>query len=237
MRGEMVLTGARVVTRREVFAGTVRVIDGLIAAVDRGRSAVPGAEDLDGDYLVPGLVELHSDGLERYLVPRPGVRWPGVAAAVAHDAECAAAGITTVFDALTVSGAGEGSPRAGPLRDTAGAVAQAAQRALLRPSTSSTSSATRAAGGTPTWLVLWGEDPLVRLVSITARAPAPGARGGDPCPGHLPGGPGPRRWDRRAAARGDVRARRARGCRRGSRSQPRCDYPTPQNFVDSTRRN
>ena len=62
----------------------------------------PGAEDCDGDLLAPGLVELHTDNLERHLEPRPGVRWPEAPAILAHDAELAGAGITTVFDALRV---------------------------------------------------------------------------------------------------------------------------------------
>ena len=57
-------------------------------------------EDLDGDYLIPGLVELHTDHLESHFMPRPGVEWPPHYAVIAHDAQIAAAGITTVFDAL-----------------------------------------------------------------------------------------------------------------------------------------
>ena len=62
----------------------------------------PGAEDCGGDYLAPGLIELHTDNLERHLEPRPGVRWPEAPAILAHDAELAGTGITTVFDALRV---------------------------------------------------------------------------------------------------------------------------------------
>ena len=61
-----------------------------------------GAEDCGGDFLAPGLVELHTDNLERHLEPRPGVRWPEAPAILAHDAELAGTGITTVFDALRV---------------------------------------------------------------------------------------------------------------------------------------
>ncbi|MEL6454470.1 MAG: alpha-D-ribose 1-methylphosphonate 5-triphosphate diphosphatase, partial [Cyanobacteria bacterium J06623_5] len=55
-----------------------------------------------GDYLLPGLVELHTDNLERCLSPRPGVRWPIEAATTHHDRDLAAAGITTVCDAIAV---------------------------------------------------------------------------------------------------------------------------------------
>ena len=60
------------------------------------------AVDCEDGFLVPGAVELHTDVLERHLAPRPGVRWPGLAAVLAHDAQIAAAGITTVLDGLAV---------------------------------------------------------------------------------------------------------------------------------------
>jgi len=103
MNGEQVLTNARVVTRDSVIEGSVCVRDGLIAAVDDGPGRAPGAVDLDGDLLLPGLVELHTDNLEKHFLPRPNVVWPsGLAAVLAHDAQVVAAGITTVFDALCV---------------------------------------------------------------------------------------------------------------------------------------
>ena len=57
--------------------------------------------DGEGDFVAPGLVEMHTDNLEKHFVPRPQVFWPnGLAAALAHDAQMAAAGVTTVFDAV-----------------------------------------------------------------------------------------------------------------------------------------
>ena len=55
-----------------------------------------------GTFLCPGLIELHTDNLERHLTPRPGVKWPRRNAILAHDAELASTGITTVFDALRI---------------------------------------------------------------------------------------------------------------------------------------
>ncbi|MEM9062447.1 MAG: alpha-D-ribose 1-methylphosphonate 5-triphosphate diphosphatase [Pseudomonadota bacterium] len=98
--GETVLTNAQLVLPDEVIAGSVRVVDGRIADVSAGASSLPGAVDCGGDFLAPGLIELHTDNLERHLVPRPGVKWPRRNAIVAHDAELASTGITTVFDAL-----------------------------------------------------------------------------------------------------------------------------------------
>jgi alpha-D-ribose 1-methylphosphonate 5-triphosphate diphosphatase len=98
----MLIKNARIVTRDEVFTGTVRVEDGKIADLSRSTTSAPDAIDWEGDYLLPGLVELHTDNLEKHLVPRPGVNWNIDAAFVIHDAQIAAAGITTVFDALAI---------------------------------------------------------------------------------------------------------------------------------------
>ena len=102
MSVEMILTNARVVTADSEFDGTVVVRDGLIAEVAEGRSHVADAVDLEGDYLVPGLVELHTDNMEKHFAPRPGVKWPSLSAVMAHDTQIAAAGITTVFDSLAL---------------------------------------------------------------------------------------------------------------------------------------
>jgi alpha-D-ribose 1-methylphosphonate 5-triphosphate diphosphatase len=99
---EMILANARIVLEGETVSGTVCIRDGLIHDVSFGTTASPGAVDLGGDLLIPGLVELHTDNLEKLLLPRPGVLWPSARAALlAHDAQLVAAGITTVLDALS----------------------------------------------------------------------------------------------------------------------------------------
>ena len=99
MTEELILTNALVVLADEVILGSVKVVDGTIADIG---GPFAGGLDLEGDYLLPGLVELHTDHLENHYAPRPGVRWNAVGAVQAHDAQVAAAGITTVLDALRV---------------------------------------------------------------------------------------------------------------------------------------
>ena len=101
------LTNARLVLADEIVHGSLQCHSGLIQSVDTGATAVAGAIDLQGDYLLPGLVEVHTDNFERHLMPRPKVRWDDAPALLAHDAEIAASGITTVLDAL---GVGESDP-------------------------------------------------------------------------------------------------------------------------------
>jgi alpha-D-ribose 1-methylphosphonate 5-triphosphate diphosphatase len=84
----------------------VAVRHGMIADIQPGRSHGAGSIDLDGDLLLPGAVDLHTDNLERQVQPRNGTRWPSRSALLAHDAHCAAAGVTTVLDALCVGDLG-----------------------------------------------------------------------------------------------------------------------------------
>ena len=98
--GESILANAHVVTPERDFRGLVVLREGLIADIAEGSSVPRGAVDCEGDFLIPGLVELHTDNLERHLHPRPGVYWPRRAAVAAHDGEFASVGATTVLDAL-----------------------------------------------------------------------------------------------------------------------------------------
>jgi len=99
---DTILANAKIVLADEIVTGSLKVSGNAIASVEAGTTALPGAEDLDGDYLIPGLVELHTDHLEGHFAPRPGVTWSPIAAVQAHDAQIAASGITTVLDALRV---------------------------------------------------------------------------------------------------------------------------------------
>jgi alpha-D-ribose 1-methylphosphonate 5-triphosphate diphosphatase len=106
MTNETILTNAVLVLGDATLYGTLIVRDGQIVDVQRGRSSALPVHDLDGDYLIPGIVDTHTDNLERQVQPRSLARWPSRSAMVAHDAQCAAAGVTTVFDALCLGDLG-----------------------------------------------------------------------------------------------------------------------------------
>lgn len=96
-----VLTNARLVLDDRVVRGTVAFSDSGIESVEEGRSAAPGAIDVEGDFVAPGLIEMHTDNAEKHFEPRPGVIWPdALAAMLAHDSQLAAAGVTTVYDSV-----------------------------------------------------------------------------------------------------------------------------------------
>jgi alpha-D-ribose 1-methylphosphonate 5-triphosphate diphosphatase len=106
MTNETILTNAVLVLGDATVQGTVLLREGQIADVQQGGSFALPAFDLDGDYLIPGIVDTHTDNLERQVQPRSLARWPSRSAMVAHDAQCAAAGVTTVFDALCLGDLG-----------------------------------------------------------------------------------------------------------------------------------
>lgn len=90
---------AKLVTADAVIETELRLDGPLIAAVGEGCGDLD-AIDCEGDYLIPGIVDLHTDNLERQVLPRADTRWPSVSAFIAHDAQCAMAGVTTVLDSL-----------------------------------------------------------------------------------------------------------------------------------------
>jgi alpha-D-ribose 1-methylphosphonate 5-triphosphate diphosphatase len=114
---ETILTNATLVLPTEVVAGTLVIRGGRIAEVQPGRSHALPATDLEGDHLIPGVVDVHTDNLERQVEPRASARWPSRSAMLAHDAQCAAAGVTTVLDALCLGDLGFEKERVKTFRD------------------------------------------------------------------------------------------------------------------------
>ena len=99
---ETILANAQLVLNDQLLRGALTLVDGQIAEIAEGDRVPGSAIDCSGDLVMPGLIELHTDNLERHIEPRPKVDWPHANAIVAHDAELASVGITTVFDAMRV---------------------------------------------------------------------------------------------------------------------------------------
>lgn len=116
---DTIYTNYRLQLPDDEVLGTLVVKDGVITDIQ--PETVDHGQNGHGDYLLPGLIELHTDNLERCMSPRPKVSWPLDVAAVHHDRDLAGAGITTVCDAISIGDLTPGSLRMtqfGPMIDT-----------------------------------------------------------------------------------------------------------------------
>lgn len=131
MTRELVIGNALVVLADSVVEGWVAVRDGIVVEVGRGP-APRGSLDAEGDLVIPGLIELHTDHLETHLRPRPKVHWPERSAILSFDAQIAASGITTVFDCIRAGRDDDYSPIVNEISIVIGGIRKAAAGGLLR---------------------------------------------------------------------------------------------------------
>lgn len=169
MTKETVFSNARIVLEDKIVEGSVLVRDGKIADISTGSSRV--GEDFEGDYLIPGLVELHTDHLEGHYSPRPGLRWHKTAAIQAHDAQIVTSGITTVFDCLRMGADEDGGFEHGEMREMADAIQKAEQEGRLRAEHLLHLRCEVSADNVLQHFADFENDPYVRLVSLMDHAP------------------------------------------------------------------
>jgi alpha-D-ribose 1-methylphosphonate 5-triphosphate diphosphatase len=171
MTHETVFSNARIAANKEVLRGSVVIRDGLITDISAGPA--PAGEDLDGDYLLPGVVELHTDHLEYHFSPRPGVRWDPLPAALACDAQLATAGATTVFDAVRIGSlrSGKDEEATEAARQLADSIELAADAGLMRADHAIHVRCEVSAEDCLEAFDQFAEDPHVRLVSLMDHTP------------------------------------------------------------------
>jgi alpha-D-ribose 1-methylphosphonate 5-triphosphate diphosphatase len=162
---------ARIVTGDDEFTGTVVIENGVIQSVERGHTMAIGADDWAGDWLLPGLVELHTDNLEKHLSPRPGVLWDAHSAMLVHDAQCAAAGITTVLDSVVIGDLDKGGPRSQTQHTSIAALHQCRDEGLMRVEHQLHLRCELSAHDILKVFHQHADDSLVRLVSVMDHTP------------------------------------------------------------------
>ena len=129
---DFVVANAKIVLAdRVIERGWIAVTQGRIAEFGEGDAPERGL-DLNGDLLLPGLVELHTDHLEAHYSPRPKVYWDPVAAVVSFDGQLATSGITTVLDSLRVWREENAEDVDGQAEILAQAIGEAREADLLR---------------------------------------------------------------------------------------------------------
>ena len=169
MTTETVFSNARIVLENEVLNGSIVIRDGRIADFSGGNAA--SGEDFGGDYLIPGLIELHTDHLEAHYSPRPGVRWNTTAAIQAHDSQVASSGITTVFDCLRMGADEDGGFAAGEMREMADALQAACREDRLKADHLIHLRCEVSAANVLDDFSDFESDPQVRLVSLMDHSP------------------------------------------------------------------
>ncbi len=174
MAHELILTGGRIVLADAVIEGTVFARGGVIVDVRAGRSAAALALDCGGDYLIPGIVDTHTDNLERQVQPRSNARWPSRSALVAHDAHCASAGVTTVLDALCLGDLGFKEGRAQTCRDGVADLDALAGTGLLKSEHFLHLRCEQPAVDVVALLDRVADHPRVRMVSLMDHSPGVG---------------------------------------------------------------
>lgn len=163
------IRNAQIVGHDSVTTGSVAVESGRFVGVDDGCGLI-GA-DWQGDYLLPGMVEVHTDNLEKHLLPRPKVTWPVLPAIVAHDAQVAAAGITTVLDAISVGDIDADSLRTESLIACVDGLSRAEQAGILRADHYLHMRLELAEENLLQWFSPYMHDPRLKLVSLMDHTP------------------------------------------------------------------
>lgn len=104
----MIINNVKLELEDEVVRGSLSVEQGVIQAFSDTASQLPQVIDGESGWLMPGMVELHIDNLDKFFTPRPKVDWPAHSAMSSHDALMISSGITTVLDAIGVGDVRDG---------------------------------------------------------------------------------------------------------------------------------
>ena len=169
---EILYSNAQIVTRRAVLKGSLIVENGMIAALGDVDSESAESIDFQGDLLIPGLIELHTDKLEKNIQPRPGVIWPSMtAAAIAHDVQVAGAGITTVFDAIALGDVRDNGLRTKIVSDSISAISKMKENGLFRADHQIHLRCEISSEEMEEMLMTHGASDQVRLISIMDHTP------------------------------------------------------------------
>jgi alpha-D-ribose 1-methylphosphonate 5-triphosphate diphosphatase len=114
----------RIVTPSAVIErGTLLVTGGRIASLlgPRDRASVPaGATVIEGHdrLLLPGFVDLHNDGIEQEIEPRPRAIFPLAVALQSLESQLVSHGVTTIFHSFSFMDGREGTLRPDLLEPT-----------------------------------------------------------------------------------------------------------------------
>jgi alpha-D-ribose 1-methylphosphonate 5-triphosphate diphosphatase len=163
----LTLRNARIVTPRGIVEGGLAIEDGRIAGMTRAGDGV----DLGGAFLIPGIVDLHTDHVERHTHPRQGVLWPFLPALMTHDAVVISGGTTTVFDSLSVGASMKRPERREILEPLVAALAEGQASGVFRAEHLLHLRCEISDPDTMALIDATADHPLTRLVSVMDHTP------------------------------------------------------------------
>jgi alpha-D-ribose 1-methylphosphonate 5-triphosphate diphosphatase len=97
-----ILSNATIVLPTTTVEGSLVIEDGRISEILPGRNFARGL-DLHGRYLIPGVIDIHTDYVEKEIAPRPDARFPLELALHFMDLRAISCGITTLLSAARIS--------------------------------------------------------------------------------------------------------------------------------------
>ena len=97
-----ILTNARIVLPNQTIEGSLVIEGDRIAEILPGRHFAEG-NDLHGQWLIPGVIDIHTDYLEKEINPRPKTNFPLPIAFHMMDQRALACGLTTVLGGVRFS--------------------------------------------------------------------------------------------------------------------------------------
>lgn len=96
------LTHARLILADQVIEdGSILIEDGMIRAICPETTTGAQEISLRGQWLMPGMIDLHCDAIEKEAEPRSKVLFPNSFACLNIDRRNAAAGVTTPYHAMS----------------------------------------------------------------------------------------------------------------------------------------
>jgi alpha-D-ribose 1-methylphosphonate 5-triphosphate diphosphatase len=101
----MWIANVHIVTEHEVVHGAIELRGGRIARIAPSGALLPAdAMDGGGCWLLPGLIDLHGDAVEKAIQPRKQVMMAEEVALAGLQPQLLAAGITTMYHAISMTG-------------------------------------------------------------------------------------------------------------------------------------
>jgi alpha-D-ribose 1-methylphosphonate 5-triphosphate diphosphatase len=96
------LTNGRIILRDDILENASLLIENeIIAAINPLVTTKAQIVDLTGKIVMPGMIDLHCDAIEKQIEPRPSILFPIPFAVSQIDRRNAMAGITTPFHAIS----------------------------------------------------------------------------------------------------------------------------------------